>query len=319
MDHFCPWIGGVVGERALKFFIQFLFYSAILTCYLTAVFGYFVAQYKRNVHWFVALGMAGFFLLFTLGMVLNSLHFVFRNITTIESVSRRMYLAVVLPPELHSEPAVLPQTKLSAGSDEDSERPQTSDLDDPSHANYFSRQGHIPNRTIPSSALSPPKSKIWKNTITYPLHLPVDRPPIPAPEPRKFAVLHTPPGMNPWDLGSAYRNFTAVFGTALHDWLLPIKFSPCCDHSSDISEFPLGPEFELLLEDAGLTQVMDETTTKDGHSGTTQSRKRKRRLDAGWQNGERPDGWISEKEARRMRNEWRRRAEQNRQEATDVP
>lgn len=313
MDHFCPWVGGVVGERGFKFFVQFLFYTMVLTCYLTTVFGYFISKYTHSVHFFVVLALAGFFLLFTTGMVMNSLHMVFQNTTTIEGISRRMYLAVILPPELQKDPmAPPPPAKLSPTDDTDSERPLTSELDDPSHVNYFTRQPRPPKRPQPPSVHSPVRSKIWKGTITYPLHLPIDRPPLPAPERRTFAILHTPPGLNPWNLGSVYRNFTAVFGNHVHEWVIPLKMSPCCDHSSRVSEFPLGPEFELLLVDAGLIRP-ESSEGKDRRSSPVPSRKRRRRLEPGWQNGERPDGWVSEKEARRIRNQWRIRTKMEKQ------
>lgn len=162
------------------------------------------------------------------------------------------------------------------------------------------------------SSVVPYQDRIWKGTVTYPIHLQSDRPPLPAPQPRTFAILETLPGMNPWDLGSALLNFKSVFGERLHDWLLPIKHSPCCDHTSSISQYPLGPDFEDLLIEAGLLPrpLSDHTPEErdfDYRSTASRKRKRKRRLDPGWQNGERPNGWMSEKEARRMRNEARRR------------
>jgi palmitoyltransferase len=207
--------------------------------------------------------------------------------------------------------------KLSSGSsDGESERPMTSELDDPSHVNYFQRQQSSSSRRNPSTSASKPPRRIWKGTITYPLHLPIDRPPIPATPQRTFAILQLPPGLNPWNLGSAYTNFTAVFGTTIFDWLLPLKCSPCCDHSSDISEYPLGPEFELMLRDAGLTR---DSVSKEGvgsvktrNTSRSEKKRRRRILDEGWQNGERPDGWVSHQEARRMRKEWERRAKEGR-------
>ena len=149
--------------------------------------------------------------------------------------------------------------------------------------------------------------------MTFPLHLPSDRPPLPAPQPRTFAILQTLPGMNVWDLGSSWQNFKAVFGSELHDWLLPLKHSPCCDHSLDVSQYPLGPDFEELLIEAGFApRPTSRPPSEKGHHSDAQSttvsrkRRRKRKLDYGWQNGERPDGWVSEKEARRKRNEARR-------------
>ncbi|KAK6392327.1 hypothetical protein LTR65_003783 [Meristemomyces frigidus] len=268
MDHFCPWrliVGGVVGERSMKFFLQFLTYSWLLSTYAMIVLAYFVHEDHSNVQWLIALGLAGFFVLFT--------------------------LAVLLPPELQNYAIEVPRPTYTPPSRSgDSERPLTSEIDDPSHSSYFNNEGrHWPLRKLARSAH-------WKGTVTYPLEgtLPTDQPPLPAPEPRTFAILETWPGMNPWDLGTPWRNLTAVLGTQLHNWLLPIRHSPCCDHSSAVSFYPLGPQFEELLEDVGLVQPPQQPPG----SG---SRKRKKRLSEGWQNGERPDGWVSEKEARRTR------------------
>ena len=256
-----------------------------------------------------------------MGIVGNSLWMVFRNVTTIENIdaySRTELVAVLLPPELRDQdltngPPLPPQahlrTDVSPSRSGDSERPLTSDINDPSHSTYFSNlQAHRPPRR--SSAL-PFQDRVWKGTVTYPLHLPTDRPPLPAPHPKTFAILETLPGMNLWDLGSSYLNFKAVFGESLHDWLLPVKHSPCCDHSSLVSQYPLGPDFEELLVESGLAPRPSSLPPRQDyhrpHSPeAARKRKRKRRLDTGWQNGERPDGWVSEKEARRMRNDARR-------------
>jgi len=234
---------------------------------------------------------------------------VFRNTTSVEEAAEQqtLLLAVLLPPELQNNielppPAHTPPRRGSG--DSHSERPLTSEIDDPSHSNYFTNS----DRSWPLRRLA--RSKQWRGTVTYPLEgtLPSDRPPLPAPEPRTFAILETWPGLNPWDLGSSYLNFEAIFGTKLHHWLLPIRHSPCCDHSSAVSFYPLGPQFEELLEDVGLVQ----SASSHGYAEKFRRRgggrrKRKRRLSEGWQHGERPDGWVSEKEARRVRNEARAR------------
>lgn len=326
MDHFCPWVGGVVGERSYKFFVQFNFYSFLLSAYTLTAFAYYTSKRKESasleVQWLVALGLASFFCLFTMGMVLNSLWMTLRNVTTIENInadSRTILLAVLLPPALQGmelkEPPLPPGTHMQEFSVAHlgaSDPPLTSDIDDPSHSSYFSNIN--PSRRPRRSSVLPYQDHIWRGTITYPLHLPMDRPPLPAPQPRTFAILETLPGMNPWDVGAPYPNFKAVFGQKLHDWLLPVKHSPCCDHSSLVSIYPLGPDFEELLVEAGLAYRPSHLPLRMRHSsdlGRTQTasrrRRRKRRLDQGWQNGERPDGWMSEKEARRVRNEWRMR------------
>lgn len=311
MDHFCPWVGGVVGEKTMKFFIQFLIYASLLSTYLLTVMAYFVHEDRSHVQWLVSLGLAGFFTLFTIGMVVNSLWMIFRNVTTIENIdhaSRTMLMAVLLPPEMRTglgpaPPLARISRSRSDGGTSSTERPLTSDLDDPSHLNYFNNEriGRPPR---------PSQSKHWKGTITYPLTLPTDRPPIPAPSPRTFAILETWPGCNPWDLGSPWLNFKAVFGEVLHQWVLPIGFSPCCNHAPMVSFYPLGPDFEELLEEAGLVQRSQEDMVHGGpKAGRDKKKRRVRRLSAGWQNGERPPGWQSEKEARRARKEaqWRLR------------
>lgn len=321
MDHFCPWVGGVVGERSYKFFVQFNFYGLLLSGYTTGVLAYFVAEKKESpaleIQWLVALGLAGFFALFTLGMVGNSLWMTFRNVTTIENIdhfSRTQLVAVLLPPDMQGQqfhgPPPPPQAHLrsdiSPSGSNESGRPLTSEIDDPSHSTYFSNL-HTPRPRRRESVL-PLQDRIWKGTVTYPIHLPSDRPPLPAPNPRTFAILETLPGMNVWDLGSSWLNFKSVFGNELHDWLLPIKHSPCCDHSSAVSHYPLGPDFEELLVEAGLAKRPSSLppSEKLPSNVSRKQRRKRRRLETGWQNGERPDGWISEKEARRQRNETRR-------------
>lgn len=67
-----------------------------------------------------------------------------------------------------------------------------------------------------------------------------------------FAIVHTLPGENPFDLGSPFKNLQQVMGNNVLDWLLPIKQSPCADHSSMESHFALGPVVTRLRQEAGL-------------------------------------------------------------------
>lgn len=67
---------------------------------------------------------------------------------------------------------------------------------------------------------------------------------------RVFAVLQTKPGENPFDLGSPMKNLQQVLGYTLWDWLLPIKPSPCIDHSSPVSIYPMGPVVDRLRRQA---------------------------------------------------------------------
>ena len=303
MDHFCPWVGGVVGERSWKFFLQFNTFAFVMCAYTVGVFAYFVAESSSaaaapqrqadpitRIMWFISLGLGGFFGLFTGGMLVNGWWITARNVTTIENIdqsTRTLLLAVLLPPELQRQPL---------------------------------------------SAL-PLHPRICRGTITYPLHLPIDRPPLPAAPPRVFAVLETLPGMNIWDLGSKRANLAAVLGRSPYDWLLPVTHSPCCaHHASHVSQYPLGPDFERLLVQAGLATRRAPAPVSgplsadvpgvpgvpsgvsDGDAGISNAhakrrRRRRRRLEDAWRNDERPDGWVSAKEARRRRNQARRAAQ----------
>lgn len=287
MDHFCPWVGGVVGERAYKFFVQFLVYAFFQSTYATIVLAYYVGRDRGKVQWIVALALAGFFVFFTLGMVVNSLWMIFRNVSTVENLDispggKVIYMAVHLPAGM-------------AGHDQN-----VATIDGVNVSqNQDTKEGHRDHR--------PPFSP-WRGTITYPLALPADRPPLPAPIPRTFAVLELPAGLNPWNLGSRWENFKAVLGEKPHHWISPFHYSPCCDHSSMSSYYALGPGFASHLKAIGLPTT---SLLYDPFSGTstvlsTPSKTRKKRvLEHGWQNGERPNGWWTQKEARRMRHQER--------------
>ena len=73
----------------------------------------------------------------------------------------------------------------------------------------------------------------------------------PLSETRTFAILHSKPGENPWNLGY-FRNFQSVMGENWYDWLLPVRYSPCCDHEKHEAQFETGPVVQRMKEDAGL-------------------------------------------------------------------
>jgi len=74
------------------------------------------------------------------------------------------------------------------------------------------------------------------------------------PAPRTFVVLTSKPGVNPWDLGPL-ENMKQVLGFRWWDWLLPLKYSPCCNHESQQSVYALGPAVERMRKEAGLSSV----------------------------------------------------------------
>ncbi|QIW94785.1 hypothetical protein AMS68_000303 [Peltaster fructicola] len=285
MDHFCPWVGGMVGENGYKFFVQFNIYAATFSLYAMIVMAYFIAEAERktgtvgDVQWVVVLGLGGFFAVFTAGLAMTSIQLTLSNLTTVENIdkgARSMYIAVILPPDLQGLTGQTPSPTQTPSRTAGSELPLTSEIDDPSHASYFSSERPSRPRRRSRDELA---ASIWQGTITYPLG-PEDHP---VSARRTFAILKTPQGMNPWDIG--WRdNLTSVFGTRVHSWVLPFLRSPCTRYSSDVSRYPLGWQFEQMLSDARMIEPPDFIKEM---------------------NGERPDGWALEKELRRVRREQR--------------
>lgn len=131
---------------------------------------------------------------------------------------------------------------------------------------------YIVNRLNPESGWAPTVA-----TITYPLQ---PTPPSaetqakypPTEERHVFAILQTQPGENPFDLGSWIKNLQQVLGFSLIDWFLPLKQSPCANHSSLESAFALGPVVTRLKKEAGL-----EPSTAEAPSNHRPRHERKRR------------------------------------------
>lgn len=110
---------------------------------------------------------------------------------------------------------------------------------------------HVLSKLNPNSQWAP-----TFRTITYPLQPTPAAPEVPQQGPptewHVFAILQTLPGENPFDLGSGFKNLQQVMGLSVFDWFLPLKQSPCADHSSRESAFELGPVVARLRQEAGL-------------------------------------------------------------------
>lgn len=88
---------------------------------------------------------------------------------------------------------------------------------------------------------------------------------------KTFAILHTKPGENPFDLGP-YQNFKTVMGDHWYDWLLPIRYSPCCNHDRKDSQFPMGAVVQRMRAEAGIAGPEEFNSEK-----THRKSKRRRR------------------------------------------
>ncbi|GBF66145.1 palmitoyltransferase [Trichophyton mentagrophytes] len=229
MDHFCPWVGGVVSETSFKFFIQFLFYAMLFVIFNGVVMAVFVAEHKKmfgtlNIHWLVVLAASGFFGLFLAGMLISSLQMALRNSSTIESLdwgSKVWTLAILIPRPL--------------------------DLD------------NIPRESRPPFPI-----------VCYPVS--ASQSGSPYTSCRQFAILHTRPGENPFDLGDPFANLGEVMGHSVLDWILPVKHSPCASHNRQDSMYALGPVVQRMKKEAGL---LETSARKSGyHSYKTKRRRR---------------------------------------------
>ncbi|KAL4980512.1 Palmitoyltransferase pfa5 [Aspergillus desertorum] len=235
MDHFCPWVGGVVSETSFKFFIQFVFYTALFCITVLVACAIYTAELRRdtgdvNPHWAIGIGLSGFFGLFTFGMTLSSLQLAAFNLTTIENLNRRSAvwtLAIRVPNHMLSR--IQPGTRWA-----------------PTFRTI----------TYPLPPIPPPLPAISTQLAVGEGDHPPAAPPVPPADPSAaqhvFAILQTLPGENPFALGNPLKNLQQVLGHSIFDWLLPIKHSPCAGHSNAESEFIMGPVVSRLKKEAGL-------------------------------------------------------------------
>lgn len=85
-----------------------------------------------------------------------------------------------------------------------------------------------------------------------------------------FAILHTKPGDNPFDLGYV-DNLLQVLGYTITEWLLPVKHSPCTDHSNREGDFAWGPVVSRLKQEAGLAPPARSGSSSRGRSSKHRS------------------------------------------------
>ncbi|TGZ78256.1 zf-DHHC-domain-containing protein [Ascodesmis nigricans] len=99
MDHFCPWVGGVVGETSLRYFYQVVVYALIYCLYLLIVCGIVLsrrgteydsetgATSSPDSTWISVLVLSAFFALFSFGMTYSTTQLIYRNLSTIDAIS----------------------------------------------------------------------------------------------------------------------------------------------------------------------------------------------------------------------------------------
>ncbi|KAK5998975.1 Palmitoyltransferase PFA5 [Cladobotryum mycophilum] len=224
MDHFCPWVGGMVSETSFNFFVQFTFYCTLYCAMCLAVGGYSLRQQHNDGSgldgWTIAVVvLASVFGSFACGMALTSLRFVVINITNIDMLRRThtVHLAVRIPrttPPTEKYTTIIYPLRRPG-----SEGPQNS----------------------PSDAVCIRDQQAE----------------------RKFAILRTQPRENPWNLGF-HENWKSVMGDNFVEWLLPIRHSPCCSHESMESDYKYGSLITKLRKRYGVPDIHASRNGGDG-------------------------------------------------------
>ncbi|KXX73201.1 Palmitoyltransferase PFA5 [Madurella mycetomatis] len=239
MDHYCPWVGGIVGETSFKFFVQFTFYT---TLYSIVVIASAILNLKSllrrgaGIDGFAVavLALAALFGLFTLTMTATSVRYILINLTAVDYLKSKTvhHLAIRVPRD--------------TGQGQDY-RVITYPLPKPSNVSGISGQ-----------TAANESSSLRDQLAT-----------------RTFAVVTTKPGENPWDLGY-YRNWKSVMGDNIIDWLFPFNQSPCSSYENNESFYEMGPLYHQLRARFGLPEVsggkqeteMEESETAAKHRMT---------------------------------------------------
>ncbi|KAK5656508.1 hypothetical protein OQA88_4485 [Cercophora sp. LCS_1] len=221
MDHYCPWVGGIVGETSYKFFVQFTFYTAIYCAIVivgAAICLRDLIEDGLTTDGFIiaVLAIAGFFGIFTFAMTGTAVHYICVNLTNVDFVKAKTLV--------HQLAIRVPRGT-------------------PPGAGY----GVITYPLSRDGASATPPSLERAGTVE-PVS-PRDR--LAA---RTFAIVRTEKGENPWDLG-LYRNWKSVMGSNIADWLLPFNPSPCESFENNESFYEMGPLIQELRKRFSIPEI----------------------------------------------------------------
>jgi len=268
LDHFCPWVGGIVAETSMKFFIQFNTYTFIYTIFDWVLAAVLIAQSKStgvdvNGNWIAMLILGLFFMGLTGGIGLSAIINGITNHTTVENTAEpaghTWHLALRVRPGEKVSSEVRTVTF-----------PAWTDASVDELKAYLDRSPSTFPTTPDEKAsdkLSAPDSE--QSTLAgdelSPDHKLSSGP--------TFAIVESDSFSNPWDVGTL-RNWQQIMGHNIWDWFLPIRTGGAwsCYTSwsqTDIggrgsedggtrSLFPTGLDVEVMRARAGLRTLDDK-------------------------------------------------------------
>ncbi|CAK7272478.1 Palmitoyltransferase pfa5 [Sporothrix epigloea] len=277
MDHYCPWVGGIVSETTFKYFLQFTLYATIFCGLTIGTTGNALWQSRQrhggtDTRVIVALALGSVLGLFSFSMFATCLNFVLQNLTTVESHQlknrvRMMAVRIKLnadpvpgsyntityplsvngspPPPQYGAVQIPALPAKTVGSDATTATREATGTFAPESENVevpdpfqVNRNARAARRRATQTALDAFDAFDARDLLAH----------------RTFAIVPVPKGMNVWDLG--WRgNWISVMGTNVFDWLLPIRGSPCSDHTSTESRYSLSPAFQQYCAKMNLPSV----------------------------------------------------------------
>jgi len=162
----------------------------------------------------------------------------------------------------------------------------TYDPQSATRSTYPPQTGISPQGT---TTASPPSSSSTANPSPYSSTSSPPKPEPPSLQPRTFAILESPPGANPFDIGTA-GNFREVMGYNVLDWVLPLKMSPLVDHSDPVGMYKLGPAVRRMRRKAGIADGGDEEEEGHGKRRGERDREHRRRKRRSTRHSRSPSG-----------------------------
>lgn len=255
LDHFCPWVGGIVAEQSMKYFILFNSYTFLYTIFDWALAAVCIARLDRqrsldgNVVAMLILGL--FFMGLTGGIGCSAILNALTNHTTVENTAEpaghRWCMALRVPDGRKVADNVRTITFPHASANAGSPDALRKFLDDAGEKPSITRKDR-------NSAIDQNASRTNSE--------------------RTFAIVTSDAYANPWDCGT-YENWCQVMGHNIIGWFLPIEVGrPWFSHRAYISGdadrrgptdhaafFPTSVDVQIMRAKAGLVDVSREESS----------------------------------------------------------